>query len=130
MEQFRQSKRNRSNAAGADILRIRRDEEAVFEAFTREGELNRKGQAVLDLVSQVADSITTTETRIETLLTRALGQLRTLEERNQELEERAMAAETKAREAEKWLVRLHNEMEAKLTARATSQTLAQTSEVA
>lgn len=130
MEQFRQSKRNRSNAAGADILRIRRDEEAVFEAFTREGELNRKGQAVLDLVSQVADSISTTESRIETLLTRALGQLRTLEERNQELEERAMAAETKAREAEKWLVRLHNEMEAKLTARATSQTLAQTSEVA
>ena len=104
MEQFRQSKRHRTSVAGAEnILRMRRDEEAVFEAFTREGELNRKGQAALDLVSQVADTISATENRIETLLVRALGQLRAMEDRNQELEERAIQAETKAREAERWL---------------------------
>ena len=44
---------------------------------------------------------------------RALDQLRQMEERNRALEERAVAAEARAREAEKWLMRLHVEMEDK-----------------
>jgi hypothetical protein len=87
----------------------------------RDGEVNRKGQAALDLVNAVADTINVTEGRIETLLVRALEQLRTMEERNRALEQRVAHAETRAREAEKWLVRLHIEIEDKFTSWRTGQ---------
>ena len=111
MEQFRQSTRPRSSLAGAEnILRIGRGEQPQGNSVVRDGELTRKGQAALDLVSQVADTISATENRIETLLVRALEQLKTMEDRNRRLE-----AEARAREAEKWLMRLHVEMEDKFT---------------
>ena len=118
MEPFRQSMRPRSSLAGVEnILRMGRGEPAPMPASpnAREGELTRKGQAALDLVHQVADTISATENRIETLLVRALEQLKTLEDRNRELEARAIEAENRAREAEKWLLRLHVEMEDKFT---------------
>jgi len=116
MEPFRQSMRPRSGLAGAEnILRIGRGEQAAPSPVLRDAELSRKGQAALDLVSQVADTLSQTENRIETLLVRALEQLKTMEDRNRVLEERAVAAETRAREAEKWLMRLHVEMEDKFT---------------
>ena len=116
MEPFRQSMRPRSSLAGAEnILRIGRGEQAPANPAVRDGELNRKGQAALDLVSQVADTISATENRIETLLVRALEQLKTMEDRNRALEARAVQAEARAREAEKWLMRLHVEMEDKFT---------------
>lgn len=116
MEAFRQSTRPRSHLAGPDnILRIGRSEERAANTFVRDGELNRKGQAALDLVGQVAETINATENRIETLLVRALEQLKTMEDRNRELEERAAQAEARAKEAEKWLMRLHLEMEDKFT---------------
>src|SRR5215217_7151741 len=72
MESFRQSTRQGSHLAGAEnILRIGRGERAAANPAVRDGELNRKGQAALDLVSQVADTISATENRIETLLVRA-----------------------------------------------------------
>ncbi len=114
MEPFRQSIRPRSGVAGAEnILRIGLGEQPQSNSVVRDAELSRKGQAALDLVSQVADSISETENRIETLLVRALEQLKTMEDRNRVLEERAAQAELLAREAEKWLVRLHVEMEDK-----------------
>jgi hypothetical protein len=117
MEPFRQSMRPRSSYATAEnILRIGQDERpAPPPPLGRDAELSRKGQAALDLVAQVADTISQTENRIESLLVRALEQIKTLEDRNKELEERAIAAEARAREAEKWLMRLHVEMEDKLT---------------
>jgi hypothetical protein len=117
MEPFRQSMRSRSSYAGAEnILRIGREERAAAPTGpARDVELSRKGQAALDLVAQVADTISQTENRIETLLVRALEQLKTMEDRNKVLEERAIAAEARAREAEKWLMRLHLEMEDKFT---------------
>jgi hypothetical protein len=116
MDPFRQSMRPRSSLAGAEnILRIGRGEQAPANSVARDGELTRKGQAALDLVGQVADTISATENRIETLLVRALEQLKTMEDRNRALEARAVQAETRAREAEKWLMRLHVEMEDKFT---------------
>jgi hypothetical protein len=118
MEPFRQSMRPRSSYATAEnILRIGREEEerSAPPLGGREAEISRKGQAALDLVAQVADTISQTENRIESLLVRALEQIKTLEDRNKALEERAIAAEARAREAEKWLMRLHLEMEDKLT---------------
>ncbi len=117
MEPFRQSMRPRSSLAGVEnILRMGRGEPApAASPANRDGELTRKGQAALDLVHQVADTISATENRIETLLVRALEQLKTMEDRNRELEARAVDAENRAREAEKWLMRLHVEMEDKLT---------------
>jgi hypothetical protein len=116
MEPFRQSMRPRSTYADAEnILRIGREEEPATHSVARDAELSRKGQAALDLVAQVADTISQTENRVETLLVRALEQLKTMEDRNKVLEERAIAAEARAREAEKWLMRLHLEMEDKFT---------------
>jgi hypothetical protein len=116
MEPFRQSMRPRSDYAGAEnILRIGREERPATNPVVRDAELSRKGQAALDLVAQVADTISQTENRIETLLVRALEQLKTMEDRNKVLEERAIAADARAREAEKWLMRLHLEMEDKFT---------------
>lgn len=115
MEAFRQSTRPRSLSGAENILRMGRGEQAPANPVLRDGELMRKGQAALDLVSQVADTINATENRIETLLVRALDQLKQMEDRNRVLEERAAAAETRAREAEKWLMRLHVEMEDKFT---------------
>jgi hypothetical protein len=116
MEPFRQSTRPRSGLAGAEnIPRIGRGEQASQNPVLRDAELSRKGQAALDLVGQVADTLSQAENRIETLLVRALEQLKTMEDRNRALEERAVAAETRAREAEKWLIRLHGEMEDKFT---------------
>jgi hypothetical protein len=117
MEPFRQSMRPRNSLAGVEnILRMGRDEPApAAHPAIRDGELTRKGQAALDLVHQVADTILATENRIETLLVRALEQLKTMEDRNRELEARAIEAENRAREAEKWLLRLHVEMEDKFT---------------
>jgi TolA-binding protein len=116
MEPYRQSMRPRSSLASAEnILRIGRGEQQAQNPAVRDGELTRKGQAALDLVHQVADTISQTENRIETLLVRALEQLKTMEERNRALEERAAQAEARARDAEKWLMRLHVEMEDKFT---------------
>jgi hypothetical protein len=116
MEPFRQSMRPRSSLAGVEnILRMGRGEQAPASPAIRDGEMTRKGQAALDLVHQVADTISATENRIETLLVRALEQLKTMEDRNQVLEARAIEAENRAREAEKWLLRLHVEMEDKFT---------------
>jgi hypothetical protein len=116
MEPFRQSMRPRSSLAGVEnILRMGRGEQAPTNPVARDGELTRKGQAALDLVHQVADTISATESRIETLLVRALEQLKTMEDRNRVLEARAVEAENRAREAEKWLLRLHVEMEDKFT---------------
>ena len=70
----------------------------------------------------VAETINATENRIETLLVRALEQLKQMEERNRALEERATQAEARAREAEKWLMRLHVEMEDKFISWKGAQT--------
>jgi flagellar basal body rod protein FlgF len=103
-------------SSAENILRLGRAPAPGPEIPTsRDGELHRKGQAALDLVNSVADTIQVTEGRIETLLVRALDQLRTMEERNRVLEQQLKAAESRAREAEKWLVRLHVEIEDKFT---------------
>jgi hypothetical protein len=119
MDPFRQPTRPRSLSGAENIVRMGRGEQQQQPQqqqmpVLRDAELSRKGQAALDLVGQVAETINATENRIETLLVRALDQLRQMEERNRALEERAVAAEARAREAEKWLMRLHVEMEDKL----------------
>lgn len=86
-----------------------------------EEDVNRVGQAAIDMVNQFAGTIADTEKRIESLLARALERFRTLEERqtaleqlNRNLERRAAQSEARAREAEKWVQRLHVEIEEKL----------------
>ena len=113
MERFRHSTQPRGLPDPENLLRMARREPPPMQSSPRDGEMSRKGQAALDLVGQVAETINATETRIETLLVRALEQLKQMEERNRALEERANAAEARAREAEKWLMRLHVEMEDK-----------------
>lgn len=117
MEPFRQSSRPRSSLVSAEnILRIGRGDrdQVAPSAMLRDSDVAIKGQRALDLVGQVAETISANEGRIERLLTRALDQLRVMEERNRTLEERAVQAELRAREAEKWLMRLQVEMADKL----------------
>jgi len=123
MEAARQQNRSRPNLTNAEsilragaenILRLGRTPTNEIPTTTG-GEVHRKGQAALDLVNAVADTISVTEGRIETLLVRALDQIRQMEERNRALEQRVQQAETRAREAEKWLMRLHVEIEDKFT---------------
>jgi hypothetical protein len=92
MEPFRQPNRPRTLSAAENILRLGRGEQPTPNPALRDGELSRKGQAALDLVGQVAETINATENRIETLLVRALDQLKQMEERNRALEERATQA--------------------------------------
>jgi hypothetical protein len=115
MEPFRSSTRPRSSLVSAEnILRIGRGDQPAPSTLLRESDVSIKGQRALDLVGQVAETISATEGRIERLLTRALDQLRVMEERNRTLETRAVQAELRAREAEKWLMRLQVEMADKL----------------
>ncbi len=103
-------------SSAENILRLGRAPSPEIPV-AREGDVNRKGQAAIDLVNAVADTISMTEGRIETLLARALEQLRTMEERNHVLEQRVVQAEARAREAEKWLARLYVEIEDKFSSR-------------
>ena len=81
---------------------------------SRENDLTRQGQAALDLIDQIADTISATENCLEGRLLQALDQLKAAEDRNGVLTIRATEAESRASEAVKWLRRLHNDVEAKL----------------
>jgi hypothetical protein len=87
----------------------------------RDRDITRKGQAALDMVHQVGDAISAMETRFETHLIQALETLNMAEARNRALEARAAQAEARALEAEKWLKRVHNAMEDKITSRLRAQ---------
>jgi hypothetical protein len=89
---------------------------SVNRAVLRENDLSRKGQAALDLIDQIADTISVTENRLEALLLQALDQLKAAEDQNGVLTVRATEAEGRASEAVKWLRRLHDEVEVKLAA--------------
>jgi hypothetical protein len=79
-------------------------------------DLARTGQAALDLIDRVADTISATENRLEMRLQQTLEQLKAAEDQNDVLTVRATEAEGRASEAVKWLRRLHDEVEAKLAA--------------
>lgn len=81
---------------------------------SRENDLTRQGQAALDLIDQIADTIAAKENCLEGRLLQALDQLKAAEDRNGVLTIRATEAESRASEAVKWLRRLHNDVEAKL----------------
>jgi hypothetical protein len=83
---------------------------------SRADDLTRKGQAALDLIGRVADTISATENRLETQLLQTLDLLKAAEDQNGVLTARATKAEAHASEAVKWLRRLHDEVETKLAA--------------
>jgi hypothetical protein len=103
------------------IPRIARGERTPANEAVRDRHLTRKGQAALDMVHQVADAVSAMESRLETRLVQVLEKLKLAEDRNRALEARAAQAETRALEAEKWLKRLHNAMEDKITSRMRAQ---------
>jgi hypothetical protein len=83
-------------------------------AISLENDLTRKGEAALDLIDRVADTISATENRLEARLLQALDQLKAAEDQNGVLTVRATEAEGRASEAVKWLRRLYDEVEFKL----------------
>jgi hypothetical protein len=83
-------------------------------AGIRDQAAKQTGQAALDLVHQVAAVIKANEARTETIVQRAIEELKAAEARIRALEARALEAETRANEAEKWLMRLHEAIQEKL----------------
>jgi hypothetical protein len=117
MESLSQSVRPSSYESFENKLHIGRDQPTTAKHSARDNDLAHKGQAALDLVHRVADTMSANENRIEALLVQALNQLKSAEDRNSALTARATQAEGRASEAVKWLKRLHDEMEAKLGSR-------------
>ena len=95
-----------------NILRIEGGEQTA-----RDNALARKGEAVLDLIHEVADTMSAKEKRIEAALQQILDQIKGAEDRNRVLTVRVTQAESRASEAVKWLKRLHDEIEAKFAQR-------------
>ena len=100
-----------------NILRIEGGERTSVDHPARDNALARKGQAVLDLIHEVADTMSAKEKRIEAALQQILDQIKGAEDRNRVLTVRVTQAESRASEAVKWLKRLHDEIEAKFAQR-------------
>ena len=115
MESFSQSVRPVGGCEDPErILRIRGTERTSVD---RADALARRGQAVLDLIHEVADTMSAKEKRIEAALQQVLDQIKGAEDRNRVLTVRVTQAESRASEAVKWLKRLHDEIEAKFAQR-------------
>jgi len=115
MESFSQSVRPVGGCEDPErILRIRGTERTSVD---RADALARRGQAVLDLIHEAADTMSAKEKRIEAALQQILGQLKSAEDRNGVLTLRVTQAESRALEAVNWLKRLHDEIEVKLAQR-------------
>ena len=70
-------------------------------------DLAKRGGATLDLVRQLAASVTARESELEAKLNDVLTQLGGAEVRHADLSERASVAEKRSNEAEYWLRQLH-----------------------
>src|SRR5687767_9772597 len=108
----RQTLRYSHPQRGDNILRMARPEPDP---------LTHAGRAGLDLVTQVAETVAATEVRAEALLVPAIEQLKEAEERNRVLEARVLEAETRAKEAERWLRYVHAEIAEKFAAWRSAQ---------
>jgi hypothetical protein len=115
MEPSRQAAPREPNLGIDKILRFARAQREQGVLLPGRDEVTKEtGQAALDLVHQVAAVIRANEARTETVVQRAIEELRSAEARIKALEARALAAETRASEAEKWLMRLHEAIQDKL----------------
>lgn len=65
------------------------------------------GRAALTVLQYAAQVMKDREARAQAVAQRAVDELAAANERARALEERALRAEARAREAEKWLMRLH-----------------------
>jgi hypothetical protein len=74
------------------------------------------GQSALDLIHQVAIALEANDARTGVVVRRAIDELNLADERIRALETRALSAESRANEAEKWLVRLRDAIREKLAA--------------
>ena len=69
------------------------------------------GRTALALLQQITQAMKARETRAQTVAQRALDELEASNSRIRALEARALQAETRAKEAEKWLLRLHESIQ-------------------
>jgi hypothetical protein len=120
MELIQQSA-GRSTSQTLNVSRASDAPNTPANEVVRDRDITRKGQAALDMVHQVGDTISAMETRFETHLVQALETLNIAEDRNRALEARAAQAEARALEAEKWLKRVHNAMEDRIISRMRAQ---------
>ena len=76
-------------------------------------ELDRSGEAIISLLQQAADAARANEDRAADILQKLSAQLRATEDRAAELEADVQAYQDRAFRAEKWLLRVHKEIEDK-----------------
>ena len=76
-------------------------------------ELDRSGDAIVSLLQGAADAARANEDRAADILQKLSAQLRATEDRAAELEADVQAYQDRAFRAEKWLLRVHKEIEDK-----------------
>ena len=82
-----------------------------------DSDVARHGSSALELLQRVAQTIASTEIRFEQQLQKTLADIKAAEDLATALAERANQAEGRAKEAEKWLRRLHAKLEEQLASR-------------
>jgi hypothetical protein len=81
----------------------------------------RSGQAIISLLQQAADVARRNEERAKAQAVQLADELRLAEERIHALETRLRHFETRAAEAEQWLMRIHDEVKERLIAPLTAE---------
>jgi hypothetical protein len=114
MESARPSFSKQSNGRGSDLNSLARQLSlAIVKGDQPPGageqdEMARQAaRATLETVEQAAEVFRASEAHIRAVAQRAIDELAAAQDRIRSLEARVLKAETRAREAEKWLLRLN-----------------------
>lgn len=116
MESARGSFSKQSGNRGSDLhslarqlsLAIVKGEQPGVSAATEQDDMARQAaRATLETVEQAAEVFRSSEAHIRAVAQRAIDELAAAQDRIRSLEARVLKAETRAREAEKWLLRVH-----------------------
>jgi hypothetical protein len=112
-----------SPSKGADLqslarqlsLAIVKGEQTNFVAAEPDDVASQAARATIETVEHAAESFRVGEAHIRAVAQRAIDELAAAQDRIRALEARVLKAETRAREAEKWLLRVHESVRETLT---------------
>ncbi len=103
------------NLARQLSLAIVKGEQNNFTAAEPDDVASQAARATIETVEHAAESFRVGEAHIRAVAQRAIDELAAAQDRIRSLEARVLKAETRAREAEKWLLRVHESVRETLT---------------
>ncbi|HET9904072.1 MAG TPA: hypothetical protein VFQ27_10280 [Xanthobacteraceae bacterium] len=114
MESVRPSFSKHSNGRGSDLHSLARQLSLAIvkgdqtpSAEDQDDMARQTARATLETVEQAAEAFRASEAHIRAVAKRAIDELAAAQDRIRALEARVIKAETRARESEKWLLRLN-----------------------